>query len=56
MSNIVRMPVIRNDLGNLVDTIKQFVYKESAGFSVIEVIGILEIVKIEVYNEAEDEA
>ena len=55
MSNIVRLPIIRNDLGNLVATIKQFVYKEAAGLSIVEVIGILEIIKIEVYNDAEDE-
>ena len=52
MINTVKLPVIRTDLLNLTEKIKCFVYQEGAGFSIAEIIGVLEITKIEIYNDA----
>ena len=52
MNNVVKLPAMRNDLANLSDAIKEFVYEQAVGLTIIEVVGVLELVKIDIYNEA----
>ena len=54
-NNVVRLPAIRHDIFNVCEKIKQFVYQEADGLSIVEVIGILEMVKIEISNDAKGE-
>ena len=54
-NNVVRLPAIRHDIFNICEKIKDFVYQEAEGLSIVEVIGMLEMVKIEISNEAKGE-
>ena len=54
-NNVVRLPAIRHDIFNICEKIKDFVYQEAEWLSIVEVIGMLEMVKIEISNEAKCE-
>ena len=50
MSKIVNLPVKRNDVQKLVDKLKDVIYEHAESkFSVLEVVGALEIVKSELF-------
>lgn len=54
MSEVTRMPVARHDLYNLVQHIKDTIYLKAEGLSVCEVIGAIELAKIEILEEQND--
>lgn len=50
-ANVERLPLRRHDLQRLVDEIKAVVYERKGQISVIEAIGALELVKLEIFEE-----
>ena len=54
MSNVLRLPVERHDLQALVDEIKDLLHSKS-GLNFTEALGALELVKLELYLEAQHE-
>jgi hypothetical protein len=49
--NVERLPLRRHDLKRLVEDIKAVVYERKGQISVIEAIGALELVKLEIFEE-----
>lgn len=54
-SNITHAPFKREHLGSMADEIKAVIYTYVDRVSVAEVIGVLEIVKHEIYNASESQ-
>jgi len=53
MTNILKFPVAKKDIQEMVDAIKAEVYVRGVGFALAEVIGALEIVKYDIIKEHE---
>lgn len=52
-NNVTHAPFKREHLGSMADEIKAVIYTYVDRVSVAEVLGVLEIVKHEIYNENE---
>ena len=51
MSNVINLHTKRNDLQDLVDRIKDSIYEhEGREFTAIEIVGALEVVKLELFR------
>ena len=50
MDNVKSLGMKRNDLGSLVQELKDVIYKRAGHLSIIETIGALELTKLEVLD------
>jgi len=50
MSNVINFPMCRPDIQQIADSLKAEVYHQCESLSVAEVIGILEVIKLEILN------
>lgn len=50
MDNVINLHTSRNDIAALTEEIKDLIYDHKPSLSLAEAIGVLEIIKIELYS------